>query len=446
MIRFIVVWAFFVAMSAAHSCDDRLLVSDYSGNDVRIFNACTGEYLRDLDNQGRLEGPQAIQIGEDGLIYVVSEENARVVRYSADNWEFVDVLIDSSSVGPISRPTGLIILNNELLLAGFQSDNIGRYDLLTGQFKSLLASTGTGGLDGPDAGMAIDTNGDLLVPSFENNSLLQFDPATGDFLGLLAGVSDGLNAPRVILVDPETGVRWVTSWRNGQIIEIDAEGNSSVLASTFRPSGLARDPVSGDLIVASDSNGQISRVNLQTGELTTLIDSEDNPLQAATFIQYLTRSALSSTQKNEQYWITGNASISEQFELVVPQMISAIGGAFGSSLDPDQVERRPWGSITIQFNGCNSAELLWDSNGEDSENFGTGGYSLERLTPSQGLIECEAQGYDNLQNPEWISGTWYGGPPRSGEGFLIDVFGDQAFVAWFTYHRAVPVDGNDTVL
>lgn len=434
MIRFIIAAVFLHLASPIGACEDRLLVSDYSGNEVRVYNGCTGEYLQDLDGEARLSGPQSIRIGDDGLIYVVSEENARVVRYRAEDLSFVDIFIDGSGIGPIRRPTALLFHNDELLLAGYQSDNIGRFDRQTGEFKSLLA-TNIAGLDGPDAGMAIDTNGELLVPSFESSQLLRFDPDSGEFRGVLGDTSNGLNAPRVVLVDSQTGARWVTSWRNGRVVEIAADGSSRVVANTFRPSGLALNPNNGQLLVASDSSKVIFNLDPATGELTQFVQGGGNPLQAATFVTYLSRTANQVTQTNEQYWIVGDGPISDEFELLVSAAVTTQGGAFGDAFDPELVERPRWGEINIRFTDCNAAQLNWTSTGDNSADFGSGGYPLVRLLPNRGQADCEMVGFDNVSDVDWISGTWYGAESRDGEGLLIDVFDQRAFVAWFTYHR-----------
>ena len=45
---------------------------------VHVYDACSGAYIQDLDSRARLNGAQAIRIGPDGLVYVVSEQTQSV--------------------------------------------------------------------------------------------------------------------------------------------------------------------------------------------------------------------------------------------------------------------------------------------------------------------------------------------------------------------------------
>ena len=57
------------------TCAHRLFVSNYFST-VRVFDACTGEYLRDLDAPTRIRGAQAVKL-EGGV--TVAETVRRIV-------------------------------------------------------------------------------------------------------------------------------------------------------------------------------------------------------------------------------------------------------------------------------------------------------------------------------------------------------------------------------
>ena len=78
---------------AQDNCSTLLMVSGYRSNNVKIYDGCTYEYLRDLDDGNRIRGAQAVRMGPDGLLYVVSEINNRILRYDAQTLEFVDIFI-----------------------------------------------------------------------------------------------------------------------------------------------------------------------------------------------------------------------------------------------------------------------------------------------------------------------------------------------------------------
>ena len=62
MLKFIVfvlsLAAAVVATAQPSPCVSRLFISGYYST-VHVFDACTGAYLRDLDSNARIKGPQA---------------------------------------------------------------------------------------------------------------------------------------------------------------------------------------------------------------------------------------------------------------------------------------------------------------------------------------------------------------------------------------------------
>ena len=70
-----------LASCAAHAqpCSHHLLVSWYFSNNVAIYDACSGAFLRQLETAGRISGAQAVRINPaDGL--VISGELARSLK------------------------------------------------------------------------------------------------------------------------------------------------------------------------------------------------------------------------------------------------------------------------------------------------------------------------------------------------------------------------------
>ena len=73
------------------ACAGRLFVSGYFSNNVHVYDACTGEFQRVLEPGSRIRGPQALRVGPDGRLWVVSEESASILRYDLATLDFVDV-------------------------------------------------------------------------------------------------------------------------------------------------------------------------------------------------------------------------------------------------------------------------------------------------------------------------------------------------------------------
>ena len=144
---------------------------------------------------------------------------------------------------------------------------------------------------------------------------------------------------------------------------------------------------------------------------------------------------LDPAQVGSQYWITGAGGMSGR--VLEAELSSATGTAFGGAFDPAAVQRKRWGSLEIEFTGCDAAQLRWTSSGPDSAGFGNGGYALERIAPSPASQRCHAVGFDAADDLEWVTGTWFGGAARSGEGlFLERLANGTVLVAFFTHRPA----------
>jgi hypothetical protein len=140
------------------------------------------------------------------------------------------------------------------------------------------------------------------------------------------------------------------------------------------------------------------------------------------------RPSLTKAQESDNYWITGLGPMQGR-DLVISDALFSSGTSFGAGFNPADVRRTRWGSLSFRFLSCNEAEVSWSP---VDARFAAGRYRLERIAANAGQRACEAN--PNAPAASWVSGTWWGGGARSGEGFLIDALeGGQVFVAWFTY-------------
>lgn len=413
------------------SCGQRLLVSGYLSNNVHVYDACSGAFLRNLDSAGRIQGPQATGIGPDGLLYVVSEGNGRVLAYDPQSLEFRRVAIElPAGYGA----TGLAFAGGEAYVAGYEYDGVRRFNPLTGALLGDAVPPRGAGLDGADNGMAFGPDGKLYVPGYDSNSVVRHDPATGQTTPFIAPPDGGLNAARGILFDPDGQTLLVSSERSGEVFRYNATTGvreNRLIAGLNQPTGMAWHP-DGSLLVTT--RNAVLKYDPDTGALK-------GPLALAsaaggsglTYVTVLGNNQADLAQIGSQYWITGTGRLDGR-TLIVDNVISTVGAAFGDDFDPEDVQIRRWGSLRIAFTSCTTAEFSWDSTGSDSAQFGTGEYPLVRLIPNELTERCVAQGFANAGDLQWINGSWYGGPDRGGEGLLIDKTSDgRAFVAWFTY-------------
>lgn len=424
-------------------CSTLLLVSGYNSDNVKIYDGCDGQFIRDLDNSGTVAGPQAIVEMPHGDLLVVSEKNHRVVRFDRSSLTFAEILIGDDPQTPedessgLLNPTGAAIDANGVLYVGsFSQDRVERFNLETGQ---SLGNFIAGGVSGIDAGMQFGPAGELNIPGFESSTVLRVDGQTGAVLGnSITTGSGGLNAPRVVVFSADGQRMLVSSWRSGRILEY-APGSGAFIRQ-FGPqfggiTGLAFGP-DNTLYATNDQTNQVIRLNAASGAMIdTFIPAGSGGLNGATFLMVLNKQvSMADNNPPQQFWVTGLGDIIDNHRIVIPNMRFTTGGAFGDAFDADQIIRRSWGGLEIIFDSCDSGLMQFSADAEPSGLYGSGGYVITRLLPNAAGDACLEAGFDNVSDGLWISGTWAGIPERSGEGFFIDAAnGGQAAVAWFTY-------------
>lgn len=85
----------------------------------------------------------------------------------------------------------------------------------------------------------------------------------------------------------------------------------------------------------------------------------------------------------EQLWLHGvgnlrdGVGVPDEFELEM-ELLEPVGGRFASEQNPETVERRPWGTLRLDFVDCDSAEVFLTPL---DEAFEREPYFIERLTP-----------------------------------------------------------------
>jgi sugar lactone lactonase YvrE len=267
-----------------------LLVSGYTSGTVHRFDPDTGTPQGDL---GSVPGAQSIRTGPDGLLYVCSETNDRVLRFDADG-RFVDVFVADDPLTPVNETGGLngptaaaFGPDGNLYVASFANDRVLQYDGATGAFRKRFVDSGVSPLNGPDAGMVFGSDGRLYVPSFNNDRVLLYDGLSGDYLGVFADGGTGLSRPRDLKF--RGGLLYVSSWGSDEILRYDPVGNLvDVFAVTAEPTGLAFGPHDGDLYVTSDTKSYVKRLDGLTGQqVSKPVGNNSGLLKAGTYLHFL---------------------------------------------------------------------------------------------------------------------------------------------------------------
>ena len=265
---------------AQAGCAYRLFVSGYFSG-VHVYDACTGAYLRDLDPLPRIRGAQAVRLGPDGLLYVVSELSQQILRYRNDTLAFVDMF---AGLPPGSNPTAVAFApNGDVYVSGFETDEVRRYSA-AGVYLDSPVPARTAGLNGPDNGMTFAPDGNLYIPSFNNSALYRHDPRTGDTTRVTPAGTPGLVRTRGILPERGTSALLITAEGSGTLLRYDpATGTTGVVRSGLAtPTGIDYAP-NGDLLIASTD--RVVRLDPATGaDRGTLVTVGSGGLDGSVFL------------------------------------------------------------------------------------------------------------------------------------------------------------------
>lgn len=418
---------------AQSPCPSRLFASGWEST-VHVYDACTGQYLRDLDTRSRLVGAMAVRVGPDGLLYVVAEGSGVIHKYRNDTLEYVGTFASVGAIGATGLafdPAGVAYV------AGYTTSDVRKYDR-AGASLGLAFPARSSGLRGPDNGMTFGPDGNLYIPGYDSSSVVRFDPRTNQTSVAVAARTAGLTNTRGLLAARDGQAMFITSENSGQLLRWNlASGAVTQLANGFdSPRGIDYAP-DGKLLV-SDADS-IVRIDPDTGaRLGTLVPLGSGGVAALVFLAVIPRpvaTAVDASQVGTQFWVVGDAAFNGRV-LDLQSALTATGTVFGNGLRFSDLTLKRWGSVRMELVSCTEARFTWDSTGTDSARFGAGGYEVFRYFENEATARCRAQGIDQADK-SWVNGQWWGGDARSGEGLFIDRRADgTAFFAWFTHRPA----------
>lgn len=238
-----------------------LLVCNFGANSVTRYDLATGAYLGALDPAADIQGPLCARLGPDGLLYVASEGNNKVVRYNPGTWTFKDAFIIGNG---LTQPTGLTWdKNGDLLVSSFDGDSVLKFDGSTGAPKGTLVTPGQGTLNGADNGTIVGPDGSLWVPSYWNNRVLRYDATSGATLGQFATVS----RPRVMEFRDTT--MFITSETNNSVRKYDIATGQYLGNFVASGSGGLTTPIgmafTTDILYVTSSNNKVLKYDASSG-------------------------------------------------------------------------------------------------------------------------------------------------------------------------------------
>ena len=167
---------------------------------IKKYDLITGNYLGDFTTAGPLLHPRGMAWGPDGNLYVCSDGTDEVLRYDAQNGDFIDAFV-TAGAGGMDAPQDLEFRGESLYVSNHGTDTVLGFDAQTGALDGVFASSPS--MTNPH-GMTFGPDGNLYVVSGATNSVLRFDGQSGAFmdifvtqgLGGLAGADNVLFGPQ----------------------------------------------------------------------------------------------------------------------------------------------------------------------------------------------------------------------------------------------------------
>jgi outer membrane protein assembly factor BamB len=285
------------ATARAQSCANHLFVSGYFSNNVAIYDACSGTFLRQLEEAGRIRGAQAVRYNAaDDLIYVVSEGNDQIQRYRHDGtYAFFDVFAQFASD---FDPTGIAFgPGDEVYVASYGTSRVVELDPVTGATIGTVLPSDSGLLVA-DNGMMVSGDGMLYVPGYDTSSVARVDLATTEVdAEFVASGTGGLFETRGI-VDEGTTIL-VGGEGSGEIYRFDA-GNGALVETLItglnRPTGMTLD-TDGSLLVLWGN--RVRRYDRTSGALLGVVaNGADGGISGGTFVALVPNPAIDTVFGN----------------------------------------------------------------------------------------------------------------------------------------------------
>jgi len=292
MLSLLLLWAVATAAAGQSACPARLYVSGFFTT-VHVYDACSGAFLRNLDPANRIHGAQAVALGGDGLLYVVSEGTSQILRYRNDTLAFVDVF----ATLPGASPTGVAHgADGSVYVSAFATNDVRRLNP-DGSPAGTAVPARASGLGGPDNGMVFAPDGNLYIPGYNSNSVVRYDPRTGVTSVAVASQTAGLLRTRGLRPIRDGSGLFVTGEVSGQLLRFDfASGALTQIAQMISPTGVDYAP-DGDLFVAS-LDGAVTRFDPATGARKGLfVQSSANGANGVTYIAVIAAPASAPTRK-----------------------------------------------------------------------------------------------------------------------------------------------------
>lgn len=280
------------------NCDSLLLVSSWKRNNVKIYDGCSGDFIRDLDSQKLIDGPLGILQAPDSDVLVVSETNGRLLKFDYQTLSKGQVIMGddpSTTVREdnfIKNPVGAVIDRDGFLYAAsYGTNEVVKIDTRSWRIVEQMLPADNGHIKGIDVGMTISEDGHLYLPGYDSDNIIKLNLTDKSVTTLVQPGTEGLDAPRSILL--RNNEMLVTAERSSKIMIFDLEGNfKHVLMDIVRPTGLKKD---GDNHFIVNTSSAVYRVVNDGSSYEKIVQSGSGDLAGGTFVYRLFKTKKTAT-------------------------------------------------------------------------------------------------------------------------------------------------------
>jgi hypothetical protein len=213
--------------------DLKLIGAAFSGLIYR-YDGSAGALLNEIGaplGSTSLAFPRGLDLGADGNLYVSSMRSNQVLRFNPVTGAFIDVFVPAGT-GGLAFPTGLVFgPDGNLYVAGF-NNGIRRYNGTTGAFIDVFVPVGSGGL-GTAVGITFGPDGNFYVCDFSNSAIRRYNSTTGAYIdAFVTPALGGLNGPQDLEFGPN-GDLYVTSFFTGEVLRY--QGTTGAFVQSVSP-------------------------------------------------------------------------------------------------------------------------------------------------------------------------------------------------------------------
>lgn len=281
-------------------CASLLLVSSWTRNNVKIYDGCSGEFIKDLDSQGLIQGPLGILEAPDGDLLVISETNGRLLKFDRQTLSKGTVILgDDPATNEvednfIAGPSGAVLDQDGFLYAAsFTRNSVVKIDTQTWQIVDEMLAANSGQISGIDAGLAISESGELYLPGYNSDNIIKINLSTKAVSEVVSAGRAGLNAPRTILLRGQELVVTGEQSNNVMVFDNTTGAFKQTILDLDGPTGMMAD---GDNHFIINNSRAVFRVRNDGSDIEQLVASGAGSLTGGTFVYRLHKTSNDSDQ------------------------------------------------------------------------------------------------------------------------------------------------------